>query len=149
MEATPPPHFEAHQEKERDIVYTGLFVEDIQALVEQFPPKHPCVYAHHLTIAYRPDSLGSITPGKKRVVKIVGRAFDKKGDVLLVECADSEKVYPHITLSCAQGVEPDYSNTLLEQAIATGTLECFAEPIELELTEGWWDGSDSTAKYTE
>ena len=149
MEVPPLSDAEAHQEKEREIVYTGLFVENIQALVEQFPPKHPCIYAHHLTLAYRPGSLGNITPGRKRVVKIVGRAFDEKGDALLVECADSEKVYPHITLSCAHGVNPDYSNTLLEQTISAGTLERFAESIELELTEGWWDGSDSTAKYTE
>ncbi len=120
--------------------YTALFVENIPALLEKFPPKHLQIYGHHSTIAYEPGSLEGIEVGKKLHIKILGRAYDEKGDALLVENTKSGKKHPHITLSCAEGVPPEYSNELLDKAINSGSIEYFDNQEEMDMTEGYSDG---------
>lgn len=73
-------------------------------------------------------------------MKIIGRAQDEKGDALLVENKKSSNAHPHITLSCAEGVSPVYSNELIEKAIATNTVEYFQEPVGIDVIEGYSDG---------
>lgn len=142
MEASRNSH-----EGKRSVIYTAQFVRNIPALLAAFPPKHPKVFAHHSTIAFKPSDLDGIELGKETVIKIIGRVTDEKGDVLLVENIKSNQKYPHITLSCAEGVPPMYSNELIEKAVASGTVEYFAEPYEIEVAEGYFDGkNDVTAK---
>ncbi len=124
------------------IIYTAQFVKDRKSLLEKFPPKHKNVYAHHSTIAFKPDNLDEIEIGKKSVIKILARAYDEKGDALLVDNPKSKNKYPHITLSCAQGVTPSYSNELLEKAIKNNTIHYFETPEEVETIEGYFDGEN-------
>ncbi len=127
------------------IIYTALFVDNRSELIELFTPKHSTVFAHHSTIAFRPSSLEGIEIGKKVKLKILGRATDEKGDALLVEKYKTLNVHPHITLSCADGVAPSYSKELLERAFENNKVEMFDTPIEISVTEGFFDGdSDVT-----
>jgi hypothetical protein len=123
------------------IMYTAEFVLNKEELLKKFPPKHKKVFGHHSTIAFKPQSLEGIEVGKKSLMKIIGRAFDEKGDALLVENEKSNNENPHITLSCADGISPVYSNELLKKAIEDGTVEYFENPQEIEVIEGYSDGN--------
>lgn len=74
-------------------------------------------------------------------MKIIGQAYDQKGFAVLVENAKSKNKFPRITISCAEGVAPVYSNELLEKASKEGSLEMFKEPLFIEVTEGYVDMS--------
>ncbi len=126
--------------KEIKILYTGLFVDDTQSLLGVFPPKYEVKYAHHSTIEFKPLTLEKIELGKKNKIKILGRVFDDKCDVLLVENPKSKNKFPHITLSCASGVSPVYSNKLLEEASKEGKIDYSINQIEIDSTEGYSDG---------
>lgn len=127
------------------IIYTALFVDNPSELMQLFSPKHSNVFAHHSTIAFRPASLDGIEVGKKLKLKVLGRASDEKGDVLLVEKYKTVNVHPHITLSCAENVAPSYSKELLESSFEKGSVEMFDVPVEVSVTEGFFDGiSDVT-----
>jgi len=121
-------------------MYTAEFVIDIENLLKKFPPKHSKVFGHHSTIAFKPINLDGIEIGKETVMKIIGRAYDEKGDALLVENPKSKNKYPHITLSCAEGVSPVYSNELFEKASVLNTIEYFNNPEEIEVIEGYSNG---------
>ena len=123
-----------------NLLYTALFVLDIDFLIKTFRPKHNIVYGHHSTISFKPEGLSGIELGKKQKIKILGRTYDEKGDVLLVENKRSKNKFPHITLSCAEGVDPFYSNELLEKSFTTDKIELLDEQIEIEVIEGYSDG---------
>ena len=124
------------------IVYTAEFVINQNELLKKFPPKHERVFGHHSTIAFRPNSLDGIEVGKKSQMKIVGRIFDEKGDALLVENVKSTNENPHITLSCADGVSPVYSNELIKKAIESKSIEYFDNPEIIDVIEGYFDGKN-------
>lgn len=123
--------------------YTALFVENIPALFGQFPPKHAVVHGHHSTIMFAPKTLDGVEIGKKFNLKIIGRAYDEKGDALLVENSKSTNTHPHITLSCAEGISASYSNELIEKAIASSSVEYFETPVEVATIEGYADEQDT------
>lgn len=127
-------------------IYTALFVENPAALLEKFPPKHAKTFAHHSTIAFKPGSLEGITMGEKSQIKIIGRAFDEKGDALLVENPKSKNAHPHITLSCAEGVPPFYSEKLLEHAFISNSIQYFDSPELVDVVEGYSDGKNDFVK---
>lgn len=122
-----------------DIWYTALFVADPKELTRMFPPIHEVVFAHHSTIQFEPESLEGIHIGEKWNLEILGRAKDDKGDALLVKNPKSKNKFPHITLSCKKGVDPIYSNELLEKALLEGKLEHFNPSFFIEAWEGYGD----------
>lgn len=122
------------------IIYTGIFVDNPTELLTLFPPKHLNVFAHHMTIEFRPSSLSGIEVGKQFILKVLGRAHDAKGDALLVESYKTTKTFPHITISCANDVSPLYSNDLLQKAYEDNSLDVFSEPILIAVTEGFFNG---------
>lgn len=134
------PNFNQEKKEKISVVYTAEFVQDIGDLLKKFPPKHSKVFGHHSTIAFKPGNLDDIEIGKMMTLKIIGRAYDEKGDALLVENSKATSKYPHITLSCAEGVSPVYSNELFEKASASDTIEYFDEPEEIEVVEGYSNG---------
>ena len=128
-------------EKKEKILYTGFFVLTPKDLIKKFPPKHTRIFAHHITISFKPKDLEGIELGKRVQVKIIGRVTDDKGDALLVENElKSDFKHPHITLSCAEGVMPVYSNEMIEKAIESGSVEYFKEPATVETMEGYVNG---------
>jgi hypothetical protein len=120
-----------------NIWYSAWFVTDPEKLKKDFPPKHAKVFAHHSTIAFKPESEAGLELGKRVSIKVLGRAFDDKGDALFVENPKSKMKFPHITLSCSPETDPVYSNELLERASANGSIEYFKEPYYIDAIEGY------------
>ncbi len=119
------------------IWYSALFLTDPQKLIADFPPKHEKVFAHHSTIAFKPESADGLEMGKQWKIKVLGRAFDDKGDALLVENPKSKNEFPHITLSCTLDTDPIYSNELLKRAVTEKTITYFDEPYYVDAVEGY------------
>lgn len=138
--------FLTEQEKEKQIVYSGLFVMDKEQILSLFQPKHKNVYAHHSTNEFMPKNTTNLEIGKIQKIKIIGRASDEKGDALLVENPKSYSKHPHITLSCAEGVSPAYSNGLLDRAITDGIIEYFDQPVYIDVVEGFENGNKKVIK---
>jgi hypothetical protein len=122
--------------------YTGLFVINPDQLIHQFPPKHENVFGHHTTLQYNPETFDSVQPGKISLLKIIARVFDDQGDALLVETDRSEKEYPHITLSCAEGVRRAYSHEMIKKFAAENKIIYLEEPVEIEVIEGYFNGQE-------
>jgi Fungal tRNA ligase phosphodiesterase domain len=134
------------QERKPQVLYTALFVQDTAQLLALFPPTLEKVFAHHSTIAFKPANLDGIAMGQASTLRILARVTDEKGDALLVDNPHSANQYPHITLSCAPGVSPVYSNELLSKAASKGRIVYFTEPIEIPVVMGFSDGKRD---YTE
>lgn len=98
------------------IVMAVLTPESHQRLLELIPPVHKTVYAHHVTMAYKPDpqtlAYYRTMEGRRIIVPVVAVAVDDKGQAVLVG-VESENEHPHITISVAEGIEAKYSNELL------------------------------------
>jgi hypothetical protein len=78
------------------------------------------VHAHHVTMAYKPSA-----QDHARFAAMVGREIefdmttsyrDMKGQAVLVHGVPSLNDNAHVTISCAAGVKPVYSNALLQSA---------------------------------
>lgn len=107
--------------------YVGVFLdpETRKQLLRDFKPKHENVEADHVTIAFRPSEEDvkairkALQFGSRVPLKITGYAEDDKGQALTVELppelAGHARRSPHITLSIAPGVEPVYSNELIQE----------------------------------
>ncbi len=129
----------SQENENEDMLYTAEFVLDCDFLLNHFTPKHPNAFGDHCTIVFNPsvDEVVEVQLGKKKKLKIIGRVFDLKGDALLVEGSRSANKYPHITLSCANGTEPSYSNQMIPDAVTKGRVRYFSEPIEIDAIEGY------------
>lgn len=113
-----------------NVIYTGLFLKEKSRLqlLTFFKPKHPNLYADHATLVFRPSpeqvrQIEEYNLGDDEIVELrpTGYAEDEKGQVLLVEPLSPLKVDVttsclHITISCANGVSPVYSNDLARNA---------------------------------
>lgn len=129
-------------------IYTGIFLneETRSYLLERFPPKHKNVYADHITLYFKPspkqvmetDHWSDIN-GECLYIYVTHEVSDVNGHVLMVECPgvlekDSLHKLPlttpvlHITISCAEGVSPVYSNKLLRP---TDTDNIFSTVLEI------------------
>lgn len=119
-------------------MYTAYFVIDKESLLSKFPPKHSRIFAHHSTIEFKPKNLENIKVGEKYNLKVIGRVWDDKGDALLVENFKSKNKYPHITISCVEGVPPVYSNEMIEKYAKEGKIEFIKDKnIFIETIEGF------------
>ncbi len=111
-------------------IYTAVFLteEDRTALLKEFPAKHPVVYADHVTLWFKPDpeQVGFIAKEnakeQQRVnFQVVEYAEDEKGQAVRVTFPHVDwtgvvirNELLHITISCAEGTSPVYSNELLK-----------------------------------
>ena len=104
----------------------------VAKLLSKLPPIHPNVYAHHITLAFRPnemeEELWSSRHGESVTLTVDKFAFDESGQAVIVGGIDrSRGGIPHVTISCANGVKPVYSNTLL----ASGELHDLSESLNI------------------
>ena len=95
---------------------------------------YPTIYAHHLTLAYRPSRTVwekyQDLIGKKIVLHVTGLLIDSKAQAAIVTGCPSENEHPHITISCAEGIPPKYSNELMQiKEITPISIELDAEVI--------------------
>jgi uncharacterized phage protein gp47/JayE len=87
------------------------------ALLEQLPPRHANVVAHHVTLAT--DAADLDVPNEVRAA-IVGRTDDEAGVEAMVVAIDGSTARPdgstfHITWSLGQGRRARESNNVLKQ----------------------------------
>ena len=94
-----------------NIIYSALFVNDIDALKKRYKPIHKNEFYHHSTIQFNPQIIDNNLMGKTIELDIVGRFINDKVDLLLVSNDYSTKEHPHITLSTAEGVNAHDSDT--------------------------------------
>lgn len=92
-----------------------LTEESQQLLRSKFEGVHRKKFGHHITTEFRPPSRPN-DEGKEVTIKVIGYAKDENGEaVVAIPSGVSYKSrIPHITISCAEGVVPKYSNELLE-----------------------------------
>lgn len=122
------------------VLYTGIFldVSSRDRLLHWWKSKvrvpfHARVLADHMTIEFKPspDEVERLTLGEKASLKVTGWAADEKGQAVVVESGiQSTNQQPPITVACAPGISPVYSNSLVAQAVhhltgptLTGTVE--------------------------
>lgn len=89
-------------------VIGALSARDREILIRRFEPAHPLVYAHHVTLAYRPGPeqmprIGAILRRPLRTVTVTGLHRETETDLLLL-AVDGETHRPdgvpyHLTLS--------------------------------------------------
>ena len=79
--------------------------------------KHEVVYCHHVTLCFMPNEaqhqyyqnlLGEIFPFRATQYR-----YSNKVDCVIVELPCDSKEFPHVTLSCADGVKPVEANDLI------------------------------------
>jgi len=100
--------------------YTGAFLDEEEKvkILKQFPPSFQNIFTDHLTIKYKPsqEEMSDLALGEKVLLTAVALAKDEKAEALLIQTDISANSHPHITISTAPGIEPSYSNQLLEKA---------------------------------
>lgn len=102
-----------------NIIYIAIVLDP--ELLEQTNVKHSNKYCHHITLAY-----GGITElpsflGRRVSVTLQDYYADDKGEAMSAMVSDKEvadyaeqhKQKLHLTLSCAAGTGPRYSNELI------------------------------------
>ena len=129
-------------EREKEISYTALIVDNINKLKKVYKPVHPNEYYHHSTIQYKPANLEGIDIGKKSKLKIIGRLQTDKIDVLLVENPKSQEENPHIVLSTAEGVRPEDANAAIKKAMESARIKMYKTPRYVNVTEGYVNGNN-------
>lgn len=107
------------------IIYTAIFLDAAskEALLKAFPPIHPKVAGHHVTLAFhktKPEGAQAFDPYLEQVVEfeVVGEASDDKGQAVKVTLpAPYPGLNPaqvhHVTISCVGS--PVYSLELLKK----------------------------------
>jgi hypothetical protein len=122
-------------------IYSGIFLTDESkaALLALFG-LHDNLFVHHITLAFRPDAPHP-REGEAVNFRLLKHFADAKGEAVTVAIPDDltyvGKSAPHITISCAEGVKPFYSNTLISNG------EGVAIPEGLTLTgiiDGFYGG---------
>ena len=100
-----------------------LILENRNWLEDNFMnwPIHENVYFHHCTVAYKPsaEKIEEYKPklGKVFQLNVNGFVLTNEIAVLTIDNVKGlpiENCHPHITVSCAEGTKPFYSNKVLE-----------------------------------
>jgi len=87
-------------------------------LLEMVPPVHKEEHASHITVANRPlkddPIFDKYKEGEEILVFAMRYAEDERGQAVVVEGIErNDGKIPHVTISCAEGTKPVYSNELL------------------------------------
>lgn len=84
---------------------------------------HDLIHCHHVAISYAPsyedvDRFEKIR-NEPCVVRVIGFAVDDNAQAVLVETLPmkSSNKFPHVTVSCRNGIDPVYSNDLLSREL--------------------------------
>ena len=106
------------------VLYTGLFLCEPHKLLDWWvrvaeSPVYSVVYGHHLTLKFKPtpEEVEALPIGEEFLIAIDGWVEDdfgqavSVGDTAGLPCSNE---HPHITVACAWGTPPVYSNQLLE-----------------------------------
>ena len=123
------------------VTYTGVFLDaaSYAKLINWWEehvkePLHAKTFAHHMTIKFKPteEEINALPLGEKATLQVIGWGSDEKGQAVMVapHGVESANKIPHITIACAPGTSPAYSNDLLAHGMTrvsgptlTGTIE--------------------------
>lgn len=99
-----------------------LTPESQKLLLERFPPSYAKVYAHHVTVAFKPtfDVYEQYKKflGSPVTLRVCGYVKDEKGEAVAVDTDVLEDKKQHITIS-TNNTPPFYSKTLVERGYET------------------------------
>ncbi len=128
------------------VIYTGHFLTNPEELLVKLPPQitgdGSTIYAHHVTKEFGPaDGKDGVTPGRERIMRIIGHVVADGVHAALVEAPDDGSItknrHAHITIATAAGVPAVRSNDVLAAAIEAGTVIPINPPIEVQTVEGY------------
>lgn len=98
--------------------YLALILDRFSAEVLKSVAKLPKVHCHHCTVAYgvREDELQEYRHLLNQVIKVQGVKLVRSARVqtLVIEGIEVKSDYPHVTISCANGVKPGEALQLLQ-----------------------------------
>lgn len=112
-------------------LYTGVFLSEVSRrwLLETFHPRHPVLFADHVTLSFKPtlEEVKKIKNwynefGTKEIgIQIVRHVIDEFAQAVVIRLLDSIPPYCirnllHITISCGETIRPSYSNILIEKS---------------------------------
>lgn len=111
------------------VIYSAILIDESDKAKILANSIHPNKYGEHVTLHYFGDGGGTDTPyaGTPVVLRLKEHFSDDKGEAWTVEC-DNESVNAlkddsqtlHITVSCADGTKPVYSNQLIKSSKPDG-----------------------------
>ena len=107
-----------------EVLWTAIVLDQmsirrlLRMLVSNGCVIHPRIFCHHVTLTHGINELPD-TLGQEVHMHVNNYYSDEKGECMSVFCEDpyvwQHAGFPHITISCAEGVGPVYSNELLER----------------------------------
>jgi len=130
-----------------DTIYWAVKLTDAgkATLLSKFPAVHPNIFAEHMTIVFKPsntvDQALMKECGTEVTLEVIGHGQDANGQAVVVKSDNVSRIgggIAHITISCANGTRPVYSNTLLKKHYDS------VSPVSLDgviarFTKGGWD----------
>jgi len=143
-------HFQQEYKMSKTI-YWAVKLDDksrVDLLIE-FPAIHPNVYAEHMTVLFGPsaseDEALMQMCGTKVKLKVVGYREDEKGQAVVVKynISRTDGGTNHITVSCADGVRPVYSNQLLQNSFTPLPFGIILDGTIARFTDSGWDLCES------
>lgn len=130
IEGTEDFSTETHSSAEEEPLepyYAGIFLiaSSQHRLLARVPPRHAVVYAHHVTLAFRPDldACLSLPLGAEVAVAVVGSACDERTQAIEVKLPSwlpcATPAVPHVTVS----IVPEASAREAGELIAAARME--------------------------
>lgn len=107
-------------------LYTGIFFDEDtrRRIIQSYGIVHPNIYVDHVTLCYKPskEEIASTETWNGRTISVqpVSYVADSKGQALVVNLwqpwdrCPNRSAKSHITISCADGISPSYSNELIQ-----------------------------------
>lgn len=135
-----------------DTIYWAVKLDDASraALLTKFPAVHPNVFAEHMTIVFNPsDGVNeALLPecGKDVTLEVIGHGADAKGQAVVVRSDAVSRIgggIAHVTISCANGTRPVYSNSLLQKHWDAVSPSINLKGVIARFTKSGWDTSKS------
>lgn len=137
-------------QKEKEVKYTGLFVNSIDKLKRMFKPVHLNEHYTHMERQARPSDEDMQREeqfiGKNIKLKITGRYKTDRMDVILVEGPSNFTIagdfnMPYIVLSLADGVSLEDVQDALYYADQKGQIKTYKSPKSIDTTFGYVDSN--------
>lgn len=123
------------EKKAKGPVYVAIFLDEESkaALLKAFPPKHVNVYGEHMTLAFGRHMEPTYPLGEEFELVVLASYEDARGQAVTVKGIKANQwiwvdQIPHITISCAVGIKPMYSNDLIRGPMQPGDPELIIRP---------------------
>ena len=134
-------------EREKNILFTALFVNDINKLKKVYKPVHPNEHYNHIILMkknlFSKNYIDNFPIGKQKKIKIVGRYKSDRMDVLILEEGRlSQYKNPFIVLSLADNVSMEEVHPALYEAGKSTKIKMYKSPRYVNTTFGYMNGNN-------